>query len=85
MVELCLEFSLQEWASLFCLADPLAVGVAKIEADIDHVSIILQLVRIQVHQFYLNAEVSILINSFREGVRKYKSILIGACSKQSNC
>ena len=84
MVELGLQFSLQERASFFCLVDPLSVGVAEIEADIDHIAVILKLVCIKVHQLDLNAEIPILINSLGEGFSKYQSILVSASSKEPN-
>jgi len=84
VVELSLQLSLQERASFFCLVDPLSVGVAKIEADIDHIAVILKLVSIQIHQLDLNAEVPILINSLRKGFSKYQSILVSASSKELN-
>ena len=79
-----MQLSLQERASFFCLVDPLSVGVAKIEADIDHIAVILKLVCIKVHQFDLNAEIPILINSLGEGFSKYQSILVSASSKEPN-
>ena len=84
VVELSLQLSLQERASFFCLVDPLSVGVAKIEADIDHIAVILKLVSIQIHQLDLNAEVPILVNSLRKGFSKYQSILVSASSKELN-
>ena len=84
MVELSLQLSLQERASFFCLVDPLSVGVAKIEADIDHIAVILKLVSIQIHQLDLNAEVPILVNSLRKGFSKYQSILVSSSSKELN-
>lgn len=82
MVEFGLQFSLQERASFFCLVNPLSIGVAEVEADANHVSIVLKLVSIQVHQFYPDAEVSILVDGLGEGVSKDKSILIAAGSKE---
>ena len=84
MVKLGLQLSFQERASFFCLVDPLAVGVAEIEADIDHITVILKLVSIQVHQLHLNTEVPILINSLGEGFSKYQSIFVSASSKELN-
>lgn len=63
MVQIGLELSLKESAAFFGLVDPFSVGVTDAEANVDQVSVVLDLTSRQVDQLHVDFEVSVLVES----------------------
>lgn len=63
MVQIGLEFSLKESTAFLGLVDPFSVGVADAQANVDQISVVLNLTSQQVDQLNVDLEVSVLVES----------------------